>query len=260
MKPAFGAAESPEPGRAYPAPWTASPGVQVAVPIDDRLRLVVSWLGDGDVLERSAGGEDALYVLAGAVDLDGRRVPAGGAVVLHADTPCRLTAVGDTHLAQLSPSSVLGVPGHGERGPVHPEREGGGAHLIGPGGIARSSGSGGASQATWFADSTCDGCDVALFRVERDTPGNRGRAHTHSADEILFVLEGSIRLGAHEVPTHHAVLVPRGVRYAVTCGPTKHAFLNYRPTASSQHYEGDAEPVPETPLERGGELVGDVIA
>jgi hypothetical protein len=100
---------------------------------------------------------------------------------------------------------------------------------------------------------------VALFRVERDTPGERGRSHRHSADEILFLVEGSIRLGAHELPTGSAVLIPAGTRYAITCGPAKHAFLNYRPTASTQTYDDEHGSLPEDALGRGGELVGDII-
>lgn len=239
MKLAFGSAE--EPTGAHPAPWSASDDVRAAVPIDGPLRLVVWWLDGGSVEWPASHGEEAVYVLDGEVAIDGRTVPAGGAIVLHADEPCRLE--GTARLAHFSSAT---------RGAV------GGRHLVGPGGVSRSGAPSG-SQATWFADSTCDGCGVALFRVERDTPGNRGRSHSHSADEILFLVEGGIRLGAHEVPTDHAVFIPADTRYAVTCGPVKHAFLNYRPTASIQLYEGDAEPLPENGLGRGGELVEDYI-
>lgn len=242
MKLAFGVADVPT--GPYPAPWMASPEVRAAVPITGPLTLVVSWLGAGGWVEWPAShGEEAVYVLDGAVSVDGRTVPAGGAVVLHAEEPCRLE--GPARLAHFSAAA----PSSGRVG---------GRHLVGPGGRSRS-GSPSGSQATWFADSTCDGCDLALFRVERDTPGNRGRSHSHSADEILLVVEGGIRLGAHDVPTDHAVFVPAGTRYAVTCGPVKHAFLNYRPTASIQRYDGSDEALPENGLGRGGEPVGDVI-
>lgn len=243
MKLAFGAAT--EPTGAHPGPWSASPGVRAAVPVDGPLSLVVTWLDEGDWIEAPVThGEEALYVLDGTASVDGTAVPAGGAIVLHADEPCRIG--GPARLAHFA------AGGSGSRGRA------GGRHLLGPGGRFRS-GSPTGSQATWFADSTCDGCDVALFRVERDTPGNRGRAHSHSADEILFLVEGGIRLGAHELPTGHAAFIPADTRYAITCGPVKHAFLNYRPTASTQIYEGETEPLPENGLGRGGELVGDII-
>jgi hypothetical protein len=73
------------------------------------------------------------------------------------------------------------------------------------------------------------------------------------------VLDGSIRLGAHEVPAGSAVFIPAGTRYTVTCGPQGHRFLNYRAAASLQHYEGDAEALPENASGRGGEEVGDVL-
>jgi hypothetical protein len=243
VKLAFGAAT--EPTGAHPGPWSASPGVRAAVPVDGPLSLVVTWLGEGDWIEAPVThGEEALYVLDGTASVDGTAVPAGGAIVLHADEPCRIG--GPARLAHFA------AGGSGSRGRA------GGRHLLGPGGRFRS-GSPTGSQATWFADSTCDGCDVALFRVERDTPGNRGRAHSHSADEILVLVEGGLRLGAHELLTGHAAFIPADTRYAITCGPVKHAFLNYRPTASTQIYEGETEPLPENGLGRGGELVGDII-
>jgi hypothetical protein len=98
-----------------------------------------------------------------------------------------------------------------------------------------------------------------LLRVERYTPGNRGRPHEHSEDEILFLVEGGISLGSQQVPLDHAVFVPANTRYAVNCGAVKHAFLNYRAHASTQLVEGDTEPMVENALERDGELVGDVI-
>jgi quercetin dioxygenase-like cupin family protein len=241
VKLAFGQGVEPD-GSAYPG-VTAS-GVRVAVPIDDRLRLVVVWLEPGGSVRWPDGhGEEALYVLDGVVDVEGVTVPTGGAVVFHAGSGHTLTSPEGARLAHFAAG-----PGDGD----------GEVHLLGPGGRYRS-GSLTGSQATWFADSTCEGCDVALFRVERDTPGNRGRAHEHSADEILFLVEGGIRLGAHEVPTGHAVFIPADTRYAVTCGEVKHAFLNYRPTASLQRYEGDSEPMVETGLGRGGSEVGDVL-
>lgn len=240
MKLTFGSGVAP--AAAYPAPWIASSGVRATVPIDGPLRLVVSVLGEGDWVEwPEVHGEEGVYVLDGAVTVDGCTVPAGGAVILHTDEPCRLQ--GPARLAHFSggPSGAVG-----------------GKHLIGPGGWYRSGNPGG-SHATWFADSTCPSCDLALFRVERDTPGVRGRSHSHSVDEIIFLVDGEIHLGSHELPPHHAVFIPADTRYAITSGATQHAFLNYRPTASIQHYDGDAEALPENGLGRGGELVGDII-
>ena len=207
--------------------------------IDGPLRLVVRELGTYEL--PAAHGEEAFYVLDGAAHVDGTVVPPGGAVVLHADEPC--TIEGLARVAHFASA---------ERGAI------GGRHLIGPGGWYQS-GSPGGSQATWFTDSTCDGCGVALFRVERDTPNNRGRSHSHSADEILFVVHGAITLGAHQVAAGEAVFIPADTRYAITCGPTKHAFLNYRARASTQLYDDDATPLPENGVGRGGVLVGDFL-
>ncbi|MCD9624482.1 cupin domain-containing protein [Rhabdothermincola salaria] len=208
------------------------------------LRLVIVELEAGATMSWPAEhGEDAVYLLTGAVDVDGAALATGGALVLHAGGPVTLAATEASRLAHFwsTPSSVEDDPPAGR-------------HLVGPDGWAVS-GSRDASFATWFADSTCEGCDVTLMKVERDTPGNRGRAHTHSAEEIIFVIDGEIHLGAHPVPAGTAVHIPADTRYAVTCGDRHHAFLNYRAGPSTQHYAGDTEPVPETALGRGGRLV-----
>jgi hypothetical protein len=184
----------------------------------------------------------------GAVAADERVLPIGAVVLLHAGGRYRLAAPDGALLAHFwSVPDPAGAPDPTRPGPAE-------AHLIGPEGWARS-GRPGASMATWYADSTCAGCDLTFMKVERDTPGNRGRAHTHSADEIISVIEGSISFGAHQLPRGTAAHVPADTRYAVTCGPSRHAFLNFRAGPSTQHYEGDAEPVPETALGRGGHLV-----
>ena len=243
MKLQFGSAEQPDGARSYPG----SSGVRVAVPIEnDSLRLVVAWLDTGSRIDwPTSHGEEAVYVLEGAIDVNGTNVPTGGAVVLHGNAPCTVTSAGGARLAHF----VEVASAHDGDGRLH---------LIGPAGWARS-GRPGAAEATWFADSTCEGCDVTLLRVERDTPGNRGRPHEHSADEILFLVEGGISLGAHDLPRDHAVFIPANTRYAVNCGPVKHGFLNYRAHASAQMYEGDTEPMVENALGRDGEVVGDVI-
>ena len=243
MKLQFGSADRPQGRDAY----AGASGVHVAVPIaTPSLQLVVAWLDAGvHIAWPKAHGEEAIYVLDGSIDVDGKTISRGGAVILHGNAPC--TVATDTG-ARLAHFCDVAGPAVGD----------GGKHLIGPGGWARS-GRPGVAEATWFADSTCDGCDVTLLRVERDTPGNRGRAHQHSEDEILFLVEGGISLGSQQVPLDHAVFIPANTRYAVNCGPVKHAFLNYRAHASMQLYEGDTEPMVENALGRDGELVGDII-
>lgn len=243
-----------EPAGSHPGPCRPSEGARVGPVLEGgSLRAVVVALQPGQGLDWPAvHGEEVAYVLHGRVDADGTSVEAGGSVILHAGGPYALTAERPSRLALFWDVDGAGAPDDG--GPASGDRAV--AHVIGPEGWARS-GSPGASMATWFADSTCEGCDVTFMKVARDTPGNRGRAHTHSADEIILVVEGEISFGAHRLPAGTAAHVPADTRYAVTCGPTGHAFLNYRATGSTQQYEGDPEPVPETALGRGGSLVAE---
>jgi hypothetical protein len=99
--------------------------------------------------------------------------------------------------------------------------------------------------------------------VARDTP-RQGKPHTHSASEIIYVVDGLVRLGSVELPPGSSLCIPGGVRYAEASGPSGATFLNFRPTGSIRtNFFKDAPP--ETVLEvetgfEGFEEVNDVVS
>jgi hypothetical protein len=194
-------------------------------------------------------GEEGIYVLEGELDVDGQRCPRGGALIIEADVAvsARTTA----------PSRLVHV---GSRDPM-PATSGRCAHVVGPKGWFIS-GSEEGSFACWFADGTCPTCRIALFTVtSEETPG-RSRQHTHSADEIIYVLSGTMRLGKRLLEPGTSLCIGGGTRYAQSAGPGGCTFLNYRRDESQQQYYGPGEPdylLPETALGRGGRVVGDVV-
>jgi hypothetical protein len=106
----------------------------------------------------------------------------------------------------------------------------------------------------WFADSTCPTCRIALFTVEVD--GRKDAvAHHHTADEIIFVLGGSISMGRASYGPGTALSIPGGVRYGFVGDERGHHFLNFRRDVSEQFNDRDGPGVLETALARGGHLV-----
>jgi hypothetical protein len=60
--------------------------------------------------------------------------------------------------------------------------------------------------------------------------------HAHGADEIIFILEGSISFGARECPAGSSVLIEKDTLYTFRVGPQGVTFLNFRPTGDFNHY------------------------
>jgi|HubBroStandDraft_6_1064221.scaffolds.fasta_scaffold149401_2 quercetin dioxygenase-like cupin family protein len=196
-------------------------------------------------------GDEGLYVMAGELETDGRTCPAGGSVIVEAGAAAVLTApVGATvvHFGPRDPEP----PGDGYYGP--PSAHGHGVHVIGPGGTYADVGPG--RDTRMFADSTCETCRITFFFTGRDEEW-RSSAHSHSADEILYLLHGTIHLGSYRLDPGDAVAIAGGRRYAFRSGPDGFAFLNYRRDASEQTIAGK-EPLLEGGRARGLTLVNDV--
>ncbi len=207
------------------------------------LWLVEVVLGDGGRLEWGTDhGDEALYLLEGAATVDGRPCPGGGAVVVEAGVGTSLVAEGGLRAAHFGAPPALHHDGHT-------------VHVFGPGGQWLSGKLEGVS-ATWFTDSTCATCRAAFFLV--DSPDRfRGPPHSHSQDEVIYLIGGGIRMGAHTYGAGTALSIPANVRYAFDGLEGGHRFLNFRAGESYQTNAG-AAPLLETAAAREGVYVGDV--
>lgn len=228
-------------------------------PDDYDLWLCVLELQDGAALPfPDQHGDEGLYVLQGELKVGGTTCPPGGAVIVESDVAVTVDVRGRSRVVHVG-SRDPRPPQGGALGPAATTDHG--VHVVGPRGWFLS-GSGDRTVARWFADSTCPTCRIALFDVtSQETPG-RSRAHTHSADEIIYVLEGNMRLGRRLLGPGTSLCIGGGTRYAQSAGPGGCTFLNYRRDTSEQQYFGPGEPdhlLPETAIGRGGRVVGDVV-
>jgi quercetin dioxygenase-like cupin family protein len=70
---------------------------------------------------------------------------------------------------------------------------------------------------------------LQLFRIDLG-PDAVVEPHAHTEDEIVYVLEGSILLGARTLGPGDALCVGKDTLYGFTTGPEGCSFLNFRPT------------------------------
>ena len=229
-----------------PASYEASSGVvRTAADLGD----VPLWLEDvvldpGASIEFTAEhGEEALFVLEGVVDVDGERGEVGGAVIVEAGARPRLRAEGLVRLVHVGTGvPEPAVPGAG-RPPTH--------HVVGPRGTyAREDAE---RRTRFYADSDCDGCAVTLFSTGR-TGAYTSAPHSHSAPEILYVLDGAIAFGSRRLGPGDAVGIAADRRYGFR-SEGAFTFLNYRPGPSRMTAERGGPPRPEGARAHGFERV-----
>jgi quercetin dioxygenase-like cupin family protein len=209
------------------------------------LWLVRAELADGAVLEwEGAHGDEALYVVSGELDVSGRRCPSSGVVVVESGARATVEVPGGARLLHFGPQETA-PPSGGHYGA--PSGSPHGVHVIGPGGMFAAAGPG--RETRMFADSTCETCRITLFVTARDSEYVSSR-HSHSVDEVLYLVRGRIRFGSRELRPGDAVCIEAHRRYAFRSGPEGFAFLNYRRDASEQTIVGDI-PRPEGGKARG---------
>lgn len=92
-------------------------------------------------------------------------------------------------------------------------------------GLLLTEGEHGAYKYTYFP---VDGEGLELKEVHLP-PAAVVRPHAHTHDEIILVTEGSLTLGARELPSGAALFVGKETLYGFTAGPDGCVFLNFRP-------------------------------
>ena len=125
--------------------------------------MVISELDDGATIEwDDAHGDDGVYVMSGALDVDGacrpHAVPRTGALIVESGVACTARAVGVTsvvHCGAFDPAP----PSDGLY--RAPDAQGHGVHVVGDRGWF-ASGDRERVAVRWFADSTCPTCRIAL--------------------------------------------------------------------------------------------------
>lgn len=181
-------------------------------------------------------GDDAVYVIEGTLALEDGECPAGGAVVVESGVPTRAVAVGPTTLAYFGP-----VDAGAARGQT--------VHVVGPRGRFESGP--GRPFFRFFADSTCPTCDAFLLYSQRDH-GWSVTPHSHSADELIYVLDGAVMTGRVAHARGECLAYEAGRRYALSAPAEGFVTLNYRAAPSTLEFANLDGSMLETAANVGG--------
>jgi quercetin dioxygenase-like cupin family protein len=174
-------------------------------------------------------GDEAVYVVDGAIEVDGTRVGSGGAVLIEATVPATVRAVAPTRVAHFGPTDH-DPPRDGPFGPA--AARGRQIHVFptveAAPGIIDTHASG-----RYFGDGTCSTCRITFFVFDGRglTEGYTGTAHTHSEDEIIHMLDGELQMGPTTLTPGVSVAIPANRLYSFRT-PAGFRFVNYRRDAA----------------------------
>jgi mannose-6-phosphate isomerase-like protein (cupin superfamily) len=250
----FARREEAEVVAGYAAPTCTLDGQATSwSPRFDGFPLWVTWAevaAGSEITWAGRHGDEGLYVVGGALEFNGRRCPAGGAVIIESGVSARVRTPNGAVVAHFGPEDPE-PPVDGIHGAPAPERHG--VHVVGPGGVWAATEPG--RDTRMFADSTCPNCRITLFLTGRDHE-YCSSAHSHSADEILYLLRGRIHFGSYHLGPGDAIAIRGDQRYRFRSDSDGFAFLNYRRDASEQTTEG-SDPQLEGGRVRGLTFVSD---
>ena len=241
--------DHPVAGHRFVGPASA----RLVSPRDYSLWLVVADLDDGTALELPAvHGDESVYVEHGALRVDDRTCPDGGAVVIEAGASPAIAAIGTTRVVHVGPRDPRPVAAAA----AGVDTPGTGVHVVGPRGTYAAIEPG--RDTHYYADSTCATCRLTLLYTSRTVP-YISDAHSHSTDELIHLLWGELRLGNQVVRPGDTLAVDADRRYGFRSGPDGFGFLNYRREASQQTIERGSPPRMEGGLVNGLTPVMDLI-
>ena len=210
-------------------------------PHEFSLWLVRAELAAGDAISWDVEhGEEAVYVVDGSVEIDGRSCPAGGAAILESGVPARLVATSGARIAHMGRRDGTNAGGAE-------------VHVVGPGGTYARVGEG--RDTRYYADSECPTCDVTLFYTGR-SQAHVSAPHSHSSDELLHVLDGEIVVGRRHLGPGTTIAIHANRRYGFRSDGF--GFLNYRSGLATMTGDRSAPPIEEGPRAHGFDLVMDL--
>jgi quercetin dioxygenase-like cupin family protein len=216
---------------------TGSAQHRVVSPEGFSLWMLTADLDDGTTVDWPAThGDEAVYVVDGALEIDGRVAPAKGAAVIESDVVVRGRARGPTRVVHMGPRDPA-PPVDGMNGAA--ATEGRGVHVVGPRGTYANTTD--VSDSHYFADSSCPTCRLTLLSVGRSF-AYVSEPHSHSQDELIHVVSGAIVLGRQRVEPGDTLAIAAGARYGFRGDEHGFVFVNYRRDASQQMWSPGVPP------------------
>jgi hypothetical protein len=193
------------------------------------LHLHLHRIAPGETLKIGPMATDCVaYVWHGALEAGGWPMAKGSSMIVeHGET---LEVKGGAEPAEL-------LAFHAAQPGDHP-RAGGHVHLLPTDRVPRDDNMSGGDfpvAGGMHADSGCPTCEVWLH--ENHFPGGRPPltseqekqgVHSHTEDEIIFVIDGGLRLGNKLYGPGTAVAIAADTLYSFATGPEGLSFINFR--------------------------------
>ena len=169
--------------------------------------------------------DQAIYVESGRLEVDGAVAAAGGAVVIERGALGDVRVVDDARIVHFGRADSPEGVAADHRPTFHVVGSDG---MFGPGDRPA-----GETRITFFANGSCPGCDIVLFRLIGEG-GHVQHSHSHTADEFIHVLAGAVQVGRDRIEDGMTIAIPADRLYGFR---TKEAwsYLNYRPVPSETH-------------------------
>lgn len=220
----------PEKTRAAPLPEACEGSARASLYVDPKrfpLQLHRIGLGASETVTVGPVGRSRIgYVWRGAVRAGGRDLPAGSSFIVERGRALNVEGAGEGGDVLLFAAS---------HDPIDPEA-GGHIHLLPSADVPRNDAlTDTGVRGGMHADAQCPTCGVWLH--ENGFPGAAEPVssedltvgvHSHSEDEIIFIISGRIRLGRKLFPEGTAIAIPAETLYSFTAGPDGMAFVNFR--------------------------------
>jgi hypothetical protein len=252
--------QTPIADRALPAGVTGEGKIISRAMFDTPDRPLMVWqheLAPGAALQldRPIFGH-IFYVRAGSIEAEGEELGEDGAVI--AEHLC-------TTALHAGPEGAVLLDFHApDACRDKPSKAGGHVHVVDRLGILRTGNfkdtnlkdEAGYTGILW-ADSDCPTCDLWLHKSALRGPvPQAGSLHSHSADEIIFILEGEMLMGQRRLSCGTALAIDGDTRYRLGVSEAGLAFLNFRSHGStvSMFEQGAREPMDERKLWRVAEV------
>jgi len=175
--------------------------------------------------------ECVVYVWRGDAGAGGRPLATGSSVIVEQGQTIAVTG-GEQGAQLLAFASAK---------PLKAQVAGGHVHLLPADRVPRSADLGGHGVAGGMhADSDCPTCSVWLHenhfppREPLTEQQQEGGIHSHTEDEIIFVIDGEMRLGNKPAPPGTAVAITAETLYSFSPGPNGLSFINFRAAMPSE--------------------------
>jgi hypothetical protein len=158
--------------------------------------------------------DEVIYVKSGSLAVDRRTCSTGGMLIVERNAEVEAHALEDSELLHFGSTADASVT----------PRDGGRYHIIGPRGVFAHEDP--THFARIFADATCPTCSASMLISSR-TQKYQSEPHSHTQDELIYLIGGDISLGSYHLDPGESIAIPANVRYRFESGDAGYRFLNF---------------------------------